>query len=146
MRFHSARAIRMSDGKPLHLGHVVRADGRWRLFAFADGKMLTDPIGTDIDSAIEVIAICQQTHRELSVELLPSMLLPRKGRYGLVDYEKVYCSDKKTGGDIFDLRGIDRSKGVLVIVRPDQYIAHVLPLDAHEELVGLFQRFMLPAY
>src|SRR5690606_30428733 len=35
MRFHSAPATRLADAKPLHLGHTVKADGRWRLFAFA---------------------------------------------------------------------------------------------------------------
>src|SRR5437764_6017010 len=35
MRFHSAPVIRLSDAKPVHLGHVVKADGRWRIFAFA---------------------------------------------------------------------------------------------------------------
>jgi phenol 2-monooxygenase/3-hydroxybenzoate 4-monooxygenase len=32
----------------------------------------------------------------------------------------------------------------LVVVRPDQYIAHVLPLDAHQALADFFARFMLP--
>ena len=35
-RFHSAEVIRLSDAKRVHLGHVHRADGRWRLYAFAD--------------------------------------------------------------------------------------------------------------
>ena len=35
MRFHSAPVIRVADAKPVHLGHVVKADGRWRIFAFA---------------------------------------------------------------------------------------------------------------
>ena len=35
MRFHSAPVIRLADAKPVHLGHVVKADGRWRIFAFA---------------------------------------------------------------------------------------------------------------
>ena len=35
-RFHSAEVIRLSDAKRDHLGHVHRADGRWRLYAFAD--------------------------------------------------------------------------------------------------------------
>jgi phenol 2-monooxygenase len=35
MRFHSAPVIRLADAKPIHLGHVVKADGRWRIFAFA---------------------------------------------------------------------------------------------------------------
>ena len=34
-RLHSAPVVRFSDAKPMHLGHVIEADGRWRLFAFA---------------------------------------------------------------------------------------------------------------
>src|SRR6185369_17179454 len=35
-RFHSAPVIRLADAKPVQLGHTVKADGRWRIFAFAD--------------------------------------------------------------------------------------------------------------
>ena len=38
MRFHSAPVIRLADAKPVHLGHTVKADGRWRLFAFAGAE------------------------------------------------------------------------------------------------------------
>ena len=38
MRFHSAPVIRLADAKPVQLGHTVKADGRWRLFAFADAE------------------------------------------------------------------------------------------------------------
>jgi hypothetical protein len=74
---------------------------------------------------------------------MPPLLLPRKGRYGLIDYEKIYCPDNKPGSDIFEQRGIDRIRGALVVVRPDQYVAHVLPLGAHHELAVFFQGFML---
>src|ERR1700694_5163685 len=77
------------------------------------------------------------------VEELPSILLPRKGRFGLIDYEKAYCPDLKNGPDIFELRGIDREKGAIVVVRPDQYVSNVLPLDAHDELTAYFGRFLL---
>jgi phenol 2-monooxygenase (NADPH) len=30
-------------------------------------------------------------------------------------------------------------------VRPDQYVAHVLPLDAHAELAAFFDGFMVKA-
>ncbi|HSM41703.1 MAG TPA: 3-hydroxybenzoate 4-monooxygenase, partial [Afifellaceae bacterium] len=60
-------------------------------------------------------------------------------------YEKMFCADVRDGRDIFELRGTDRRQGCLVIVRPDQYVAHVLPLDAHEELAGFFAGFMTPA-
>ena len=101
------------------------------------------PTGADIDSAIDVRAIFQQGHRELAIEAMPSFLLPRKGRYGLCDYEKMFCPDLKSGADIFDMRGIDREGGCMVVVRPDQYVAHVLPLDAHPELGSFFEGFML---
>jgi phenol 2-monooxygenase (NADPH) len=99
--------------------------------------------GADIDSVIDVRAIFQQGHRELVIGAMPSFLLPRKGRYGLRDYEKMFCPDLKSGNDIFDLRGIARDKGCMVVVRPDQYIAHVLPLDAYTELASFFDGFMI---
>jgi len=57
---------------------------------------------------------------------------------GLQDHEKVFCVDHKGVGDIFDMRGIDRARGCMVVVRPDQYVAHVLPLDAHAALSQFF--------
>jgi phenol 2-monooxygenase len=74
---------------------------------------------------------------------MPQLLLPRKGRFGLVDYEKMFCSDLTSGDDIFDRRSIDRSNGCILIVRPDQHVAHVLPLDAFVELCAFFDGFML---
>ena len=166
MRFHSAPVIRLADAKPVHLGHTVKADGRWRIFAFAGAEnpaasnsgipALCDflaearespvrkytPTGEDIDSVIDVRAVFQQGHHELAVEAMPSFLLPRKGRYGLCDYEKTYCPDLKSGNDIFTMRGIDRERGCMVVVRPDQYVAHVLPLDGHTQLAAFFDGFM----
>ena len=166
MRFHSAPVIRLADAKPVHLGHTVKADGRWRIFAFAGAEKpaasnsgipaLCDflaearespvrkytPTGEDIDSVIDVRAVFQQGHHELAVEAMPSLLLPRKGRYGLCDYEKTFCPDLKSGNDIFTMRGIDRERGCMVVVRPDQYVAHVLPLDGHTQLAAFFDGFM----
>jgi phenol 2-monooxygenase len=87
--------------------------------------------------------VFQQTHRALAVETMPPLLLPQKGRYGLRDYEKMFCADLKGGQDIFTLRGIDRDLGCMVVVRPDQYVAHVLPLAGHTQLAAFFDGFML---
>ena len=167
-RFHSAPVIRLADAKPVHLGHTVKADGRWRLFAFAPAQETGDPAspiarlcsylensplspiwrhtprGADIDQVIDVRAVFQQSHLSLALDAMPPLLLPRKGRYRLRDYEKMFCADLKSGLDIFDMRGIDRDRGCLVIVRPDQYVAQVLPLEAHGEIAGFFEGFMLP--
>jgi phenol 2-monooxygenase len=61
-------------------------------------------------------------------------LRPAKGKYGLTDYEKVFCTDGFRKPDIFDLRGINRNKGVLILVRPDQYISQILPLSQTDVL------------
>jgi phenol 2-monooxygenase len=167
-RFHSAPVIRLADGKPLQLGHVVKADGRFRIFAFAGAgdpvaansaiRRLCDflatasesPVrkytrsGEDIDAVIDVRAVFQQAHRELAIETMPALLLPSKGRYGLNDYEKMFCPDLKGGQDIFAMRGIDREAGCMVVVRPDQYVAHVLSLDDYKQLAAYFDGFMLP--
>lgn len=171
MRFHSAPVIRFADAKPMQLGHVVKADGRWRIFAFeGSGAASTDqpvqadpmrslcdfladdpaspilrhtPAGADIDTVIDLRAVYQADHQSLPRERLHPLLTPRKGRYGLIDHEKVFCPDLKIGPDIFDLRGIDRKTGCLVVVRPDQYIAHVLPLTAHTELAEFFTGVMV---
>jgi phenol 2-monooxygenase len=100
-------------------------------------------LGEDIDAVIDVRVVFQQAHRELAIETMPTFLLPRKGRYGLLDYEKMFCADIKGGDDIFTMRGIDRRAGCMVVVRPDQYIAHVLPLDGYRELAAYFDGFML---
>src|SRR6185295_1516904 len=125
--------VRLADAKPVHLGHVAGADGAWRLYVFADRDDPSDersraralcellasdasplarftPAGSEPDALIDVRAVFQQGHRDLAVERMPAVLLPRKGRFGLVDYEKMFCPDARAG-DIFDLRGIDREQG-----------------------------------
>ena len=96
------------------------------------------------NSVIDVRAIFQKAHRDLKLDSMPAFLMPRKGRYGLTDYEKMFCPDLKSGADIFDLRGVDRRHGCVVVVRPDQYVAHVLPLDEYAELESFFDGFMAP--
>lgn len=166
-RFHSEAVVRLADAKPMHLGHTIKADGRWRIFAFAGagdsgsaGSELTQlcaflasspnspvvqctPPDQDCDAVIDMRAVFQQGHRELAVESLPPFLLPRKGALGLVDYQRVFCPDLRQGPDIFDSRGIDRESGCMVVVRPDQHVADVLPLDAHKRLSAFFAGFLL---
>jgi phenol 2-monooxygenase (NADPH) len=165
MRFHSAPVVRLADAKPIQLGHVARADGAWRVYVFADRsdptgassrmRRLCDFLGSEAsplrrftpavaepDSVIDVRAIFQQQHRDLAVDRMPSVLLPRKGPFGLIDYEKVFCPDPHAD-DIFDLRGVNRESGCVVVARPDQYVSHVLPLDGYEELAGFFARVLI---
>ena len=115
----------------------------------ADWAGLTDivarytPGDGDPDAVVDVRAVFPQAHRDLEVTALPPLLRPRKGRFGLVDSEKAFCPDPARG-DVFDLRGVDRA-GCLVLVRPDQHVAHVLPLGGVADLAGFLDGVLLPA-
>lgn len=167
-RLHSAPVVRLADARPMHLGHCIEADARWRLFVFApagDAGAAGGPVATlcdwlehdaasplrrhtatgeDIDAVIDTRAVFQPAFRALEFGAMPTLLRPRVGRLGLCDYEKVFCADLKGGGDIFEMRGIHRSAGCIVVVRPDQHVAHVLPLQSHSELTAFFAGFLLP--
>jgi len=166
-RFHSATVIRLSDGLPMQLGHTIKADGRWRIIVFADAEDIgckgkpvatlceylasapTSPIirytpkGADVDNLIDVRAVFQFPPTSMSIETLPALLLPRKGKYGLIDYEKVFCPNAPSGRDIFDTRSIDRQRGAVVIVRPDQYVAGIFPLNNFTGISRFFDQFLL---
>ncbi|CAM8650305.1 UbiH 2-polyprenyl-6-methoxyphenol hydroxylase and related FAD-dependent oxidoreductases [Comamonadaceae bacterium] len=165
-RFHSAPVVRLADAKPMHLGHCVDADARFRLFIFAPANDTgthggavdalcswlqndaASPVcrftatGEDVDAVIDVRAVFQQGFRALDYTAMPALLRPHVGRLGLCDYEKVFCADATRAGDIFDMRQIDRANGCIVIVRPDQYVGHILPLDARDGLSAYFANIL----
>ncbi len=162
-RFKSYPVARVADANFVQLGHHHRADGRWRLYAFADasGEALArfaadvpsvisrfTPEGADEDAVFDVKVVLQDAWQEVDLGVVPPIFLPRTGSLGLVDYEKVYAAiaprdcqpaaPKMAVGtdldaDIFDARDVSR-EGAMVLVRPDMYVAHVLPLDAVGEL------------
>jgi len=165
-RFHSAPVVRLSDAKQMQLGHVAQADARWRIYAFAgqadsghSGSAIdklanwleTHPKSPvvkhtrkieDIDAVIDVRFVFQQTFDQLAYENMSSLLKPKTGSMGLQDHGKVFCVDHKGLGDIYAMRGINRDKGCMIVVRPDQYVAHVLPLDATDELSNYFAEIL----
>jgi phenol 2-monooxygenase len=162
-RFFSAEATRVADGRSQHLGHLVKADGRWRIFLFAGADDPTNPSsaayqfveflatspnspavkytpkGADPDAVFDTYAVFQQ--HNLSMPDLHDYLWPAKGKYGLRDYEKVFHA--QSGNDVFELRDIDRKNGCVVVVRPDQHVANILPVTAHDDLTAFFDVFML---
>jgi len=168
-RFKSARVTLVADGNVLHLGHHAQADGRWRIYVFADaaGPAPTSavsrfaewlgtssdspvrrytPADADIDAVFDVKVIYQQGYDEIDATSVPAIFRPHTGPVGLADWEKVFAAGttRWNDDDIFDERGLSRD-GVVVVVRPDQYVAHILPLEATGELAAFFAEWMLPA-
>ncbi|MGO4585439.1 3-hydroxybenzoate 4-monooxygenase, partial [Arthrobacter sp. 2RAF6] len=145
----------------LQLGHQAKADGRWRIYVFADtskagteqggtspvvdfaewianspdSPLAATPSGADRDAWFDVKVIYQQEHTNVDIGAVPEAFKPQVGPFKLTDLEKVYATDP--AADIFELRGLDRG-GVVVVARPDQYVANVLPLTATAELAAFF--------
>jgi len=158
-RFHSAPIIRLADARPMQLGHAQRADGRWRVFAFGaeDSTKLVElaqwlgtseespvhrftPPGADIDSVIDIHGIFRCAPHDRDLSTVPEILLPRSGSLGLQDWEKAWVVDHRD--DVFRLRQVSPD-GAIVVVRPDQYVATVLPLTARAELTAFFTGFLI---
>ncbi|PXA76825.1 FAD-binding monooxygenase [Auritidibacter sp. NML100628] len=158
-RFKSAKAMRVCDANPLHIGHQAVADGRWRLYAFADRPACGEhdsklsklaewletsadsPFvkyrreGDDINAQIEPNVIYQQDTASFDCVDAPTIFRPKVGKFGLEYWEKIYATIPDE--DIFEARELSRD-GVVVIVRPDQYVAAVLPLDDVDGIAAYF--------
>jgi len=168
-RFHSCQVLRLADAKSVQLGHVMKADGRWRIVLFGDNmqdpRNMFSPLAracnflatnllprytpsrADIDSVIDVRAVLKQSRKSINISELPEILFPHKGVFGIQDYEKVFTDEPSYGfgfGEIYKSRGISQ-EGCIVVVRPDQYVSVVLPLavESHQALLDFFDEFMV---
>ena len=150
-RFKSYVAKRRADARLLHIGHEHVADGRYRIYVFADQTAPTaddknspvvkwsnavtetiaklTPTGADENALFDIKVIYQQHHHTYEHADAPRIFRPLNGKYKITNWENVWNAD--TEQDIFDARGISRD-GAVVIVRPDQYVGAVLPLDKPE--------------
>ena len=164
-RFKSTEVIRRADNRWRHLGHLHEADGRWRVYVFADKaapatsgtltadfaqwwqhdatspRMVYTPHDGDTDTIFDAKVIYQQDYTEVEPSDVPDAFKPIKTPFGLIDTNQIFASGH--GRDIFRDRDIDRG-GAIVIVRPDQYVSGIFPLSAREELKTFFAQHMLP--
>ncbi|ROO22686.1 FAD-dependent monooxygenase [Salinisphaera orenii] len=140
-RFKSAQVGRVCDLLPLHIGHEHTADGRWRIYVFADSaapgesRSLKDWANWAEEALspelFDTKLIHQQAHTDFDMSQVPGVFKPKTGRFRLTDMENAFGTLEDH--DIFDERSIDR-EGAVVAVRPDQYVAGVFALDDTREL------------
>jgi len=160
-RFKSALVSRRSDGNPVELGHTALADGKYRIYVFADPPKAGQPSKvTDLAAWLEKNAasplvgegrldwfdtkvIYQQPHLEFELLDAPVVFRPPYGKFKLMQYDRVFGVHPTH--NIFEERGISR-EGAIVVVRPDQYVAQVLPLTATKELGEYFEGVMPHKY
>ncbi|AZS43657.1 3-hydroxybenzoate 4-monooxygenase [Microbacterium oleivorans] len=127
-RLKSAEVVRVADGNVVHLGHHAKADGRWRVYAFADQscERLADwaewfgsasgpnarhaPVGADPDAVFDAKVIYPRSYEDVEMAAVPGVFRPHSGPLGLMDWEKVYAAGPSTWTDvdIFAERGFRR--------------------------------------
>lgn len=157
-RFKSYEAVRRCDAVPLHIGHQHEADGRWRVYVFADAAApgedgpVTDfarwwveapdsPAvrhtrpGDDLNTLFDAKVIYRQPHRSYDITDVPAGFRPKNGPFQVEDWNQVWSA--VTGDSIFGARGISED-GAIVVVRPDQYVADIQPLTGTAEIAEFF--------
>ena len=142
---------------------MATADGRYRIYIFADRPAPGEdskvqalarymgkdgsfyhrytPLSVDDDAMFDIHVIYQQHYRNYEVTDVPEIFLPRTGTFRVEYWGKVWSALR--GDDIFDARSISRD-GAIVVVRPDQYVGAVLPLDDYDGLETYFSGALLP--
>ena len=142
-RFKSAQVGRICDLVPLHIGHQHTADGRWRVYVFADTPAPGEsPVlrnwsewaeKTLSPELFDLKLIHQQAYTDFDMSDVPSVFKPKVGHFQLTDMEHAFGILEDH--DIFEERSISRN-GAVVVVRPDQYVAGIFPLDDTKELTS----------
>ena len=92
------------------------------------------PEGDD-DAWFDSKIIYQTDYTQVEFADVPEVFRPRVGPWKVRRWDKVFA--RGLGHDIFEERGISL-EGAIVVVRPDQYVSAVLPLDATDELAAFF--------
>jgi phenol 2-monooxygenase len=165
MRFNSFKVLNQACARPWHFQEILKADGRFRIVLFAGNILSAEqksrvdkfcafvdapksflhqvtPEGAKVDSVIEILTI--HSSKRTDTELLrdfPDILHPFDKSLGW-DYNKVYVDDESYHegfGDAYKNYGVDKERGCVVIVRPDQYVAWIGDLEDEGEIEAYFK-------
>ena len=171
MRFPSFQVLMQADARPWPFAHFLKSDGRFRIILFAGniasthqfqriqafGEALSAPVqdsfihrftplGTPIDSVIEVLMIHSAPRRETELLDLHDLFHPFDERVGY-DYGKVFVDDEsyhEGHGEAYKGYGVDGERGCVVVVRPDQYVGWIGEVEDVADLGAYFDGILIP--
>ena len=169
MRFPSFQVLNQADARPWPFAHFLKSDGRFRIILFAGniasttqlqriqtfGETLSapdsfihrfTPPGKPIDSIIEVLMIHSAPRREIELLDLHEVFHPLDEKEGY-DYGKVFVDDEsyhEGHGEAYMGYGVDRERGCVVVVRPDQYVGWIGEVEDVVDLGGYFEGILVP--
>lgn len=169
MRMPSYKVLNQSDARPWHLQERLPSDGRWRVLVFpgdlthadsmarykALGEQLSKPTSflkrftpssAQVDSVIEVLTIHCAPRRNIELTDLPEVFHPFHGTRLGWDYWKVFADDDsyhEGHGQCYENLGLDKGRGAVVVLRPDQYVSWVGEMEDYAAMEEFFGRFMV---
>lgn len=169
MRFPNAQVLNQSSARPWPFAHFLCSDGRFRLVLFAGNlqepmqlervkglcRKLDSPRsflrrftpkGKRIDATIELLTIHSGPRTAVELLDLPDILHPFDERTGW-DYDKVFAdgmSYHDGHGHAYTQYGVDKERGCLVVIRPDQHVAWVGNFEDLEGADSYFSSILIP--
>ncbi|KAI1282276.1 FAD binding domain-containing protein [Xylaria sp. FL0933] len=161
MRFPSAQVVRVGDARQMWLTRALPADSRWHILVFGGDIQDSDtalqlqklgselealvraftPSESDPDSIFNIVLVLSSKRTNVELQTLPEIFTPITGKLKLKNILKVFVDDEsydKTHGHAYEVYGIDPNQGALVVIRPDQYIARIGPLNDVHSLESFF--------
>lgn len=174
-RFLPAKLRKQADGNTFWTTRILESDGRFKIVILAgDARDETQkaridklsrflsgeespqrryrPIPGRFESPIEVVTIHSAPWAETEFFDFPEILRPLDSIMGW-DYSKIWSDDccvwnRDCDGKGYEKWGVDRLRGAMVVVRPDQYIGWAGELEDEEEMTayldGVLVRRMAP--
>ena len=168
-RFPSAQVLNQAGARPWPFSHFLRSDGRFRIVLFAGNlqnamqmkriKLFCSrisspnsflhrftPPGKRIDTIIELLTIHSGPRTGVELLDLPDILHPFDEKTGW-DYDKVFVDDESYHegfGNAYANYGVDKEKGCVVILRPDQHVAWNGEVENVDEIEGYFDSVLVP--
>ncbi|KXJ88092.1 FAD binding domain-domain-containing protein [Microdochium bolleyi] len=165
-RMPSAQVVRFSDAKTFQLLDALESTCHWRIIVFSgnctdpQSKSRLDHVskhleslcsryripGSDSESLIQPLLVLKMVRTDLHDGLVPLVFTPTATKWKIKSLHNVYvddCAHHVGHGRAFESYGIhsDRPE-LIVVIRPDQYIANVCSFDRVDSVSQFFEAFM----
>ncbi|KAI0172945.1 thioredoxin-like protein [Hypoxylon sp. FL1284] len=155
-RLPSHKVICNSESNPTHISDMMPSNGSWKILTFA-GDVGSPPQLERVQQLGAYLERLQKYHSFSMYDAIEIYLLHASTRdFDILDLHPVYHPwDEKLGwdywkvfsDDIWDLEpcqssyekyGVDKERGCILVLRPDQHVSYIGALDAFDNLGQFF--------
>ena len=170
-RFPSFRVINHCSAQSWHLGTWLKSDGQFHIVLFAGDVSKTEQMQRvhDFTEALagmstplvqhgsrgagqktgyhiaKILTIHSAPRQQVEFFAFPDLLRPFDEEYGW-DYDRIYVDEESYHdghGHAYENYGIDKSRGCVVVLRPDQHVAWIGDLEDTFSIERYFEGFLV---